>query len=102
MRAVRHGFCAVPPDIDADEQEQPHDVDEMPVPGGGLEAEVMIRLEMPEISAEQTHREEDGADDHVRAVEAGRHEEGRAIDIAGEGERGMGIFVSLHAGEGRP
>ena len=31
------------PDIDADEQEQPHHVDEVPVPGGELEAEMLGR-----------------------------------------------------------
>src|ERR1700730_17909632 len=51
MRAVRHGFCAVPPDIDADEQEQPHDVDEMPVPGGEFETEMLSRGKMPGIGA---------------------------------------------------
>ena len=33
-------------EIDAGEQEQPDHVDEMPVPGSGLETEVMFRLEM--------------------------------------------------------
>ena len=37
---------------------------------------------------------------HMEAVEAGRHEEGRAVDIAGEGERGVAVFIGLHAGEG--
>ena len=34
------------PDIDAGEQEQPHHVDEMPVPGGEFEAEVLGRREV--------------------------------------------------------
>ena len=37
----------------------------------------------------------------MEAVEAGRHEEGRAVDIAGEAERGVAVFIGLHAGEGR-
>src|SRR3974377_1843727 len=37
---------ARPPHIDAGEQEQPHDVDEVPVPGGEFEAEVLLRREM--------------------------------------------------------
>src|SRR5258707_5732392 len=41
MRAVRHGFRAVSPDIDADEQEQPHHVDGIPVPGREFEDEVL-------------------------------------------------------------
>src|SRR3546814_6066530 len=34
---------AVTPPVDAAEQEQPHHVDEMPVPGRRLEAEMMVR-----------------------------------------------------------
>src|SRR6266852_8855852 len=51
MRAVRHGFRAVAPDIDADEQEQPDHVDEMPVPGGEFEAEMLRRRKVPGIGA---------------------------------------------------
>ena len=36
---------------------------------------------------------------HVEAVEAGRHEEGRAIDVAFEGERRVDVLVGLDAGE---
>ena len=35
----------------------------------------------------------------MEAVEAGRHEEGGAVDVAGEAERGVGVFIGLHAGE---
>ena len=42
MGGVRHRRGAVAPDIDADEQEQPHHVDEMPVPGGEFEAEMLL------------------------------------------------------------
>src|SRR5215472_19075618 len=76
------------PDINADKQEQPDHVDEVPVPGGELEAEVLLRREMPGIGAAQAHAQEDGADQHMEAVEAGRHEEGRAVDVAGEVEQG--------------
>ena len=62
MRAVGHGFRAVAPDIDADEQEQPHHVDEMPVPGGEFEAEMLGRREMSGIGADQADDQEDGAD----------------------------------------
>ena len=65
MRAVRHGFCAVEPDIDADEKEQPHHVDEMPVPGGEFEAEMLGGCEVPGIGAEQADRQKDGADQHL-------------------------------------
>src|SRR6266849_4482011 len=95
MRAVRHGFRTVAPDIDADEQEQPHHVDEMPVPGGEFEPEMLLRGEMAGIGAGEADDQEDGADQHVEAVEAGRHEEGRAIDIAGEREGGVAVLESL-------
>ena len=72
------GPCA--PDIDAGEQEQPHHVDEVPVPGRRLEAEMAGGRELAGDGADQAHRQEDGADDDMEAVEARRHEEGRAVD----------------------
>src|SRR3954454_9866876 len=99
MRAVRHGFGAMTPDVDTDEREQPDHVDEMPVPGGEFEAEMLGRRKMSSHGAEQTHGQEDGADQHVEAMEAGRHEEGRAVDIAAERECGMAVFIGLNAGE---
>src|SRR5260364_377751 len=67
--AVRHRLGAVAPDIDADEQEQPDHVDEVPVPGGELEAEMLLRREVAGIGADQADQQEDGADQHVEAVE---------------------------------
>src|SRR5207248_1496762 len=91
------------PHIDASEQEQPDDVDEMPVPGGGLEAEMLGRLEVAGERAEKADDQEDGPDDDMEAMESGRHEKGRAVDIAAivaaEGESGMGIFIGLDRGE---
>ena len=59
--------------------------------------------EVPRDGAEQADDQEDGADDDMEAMEAGRHEEGRAIDVAAivaaEGEGGMGIFIGLDGGE---
>ena len=47
-RSVAAGRRAAPaPDVDAGEQEQPHHVDEVPVPGGELEAEMLLRREVP-------------------------------------------------------
>src|SRR5947209_12412946 len=39
------------PHIDAGEQEQPHHVDEVPIPGGELKAEVLLWREMARVSA---------------------------------------------------
>ncbi|KAH2775450.1 hypothetical protein KXW38_002127, partial [Aspergillus fumigatus] len=99
VRGVAGDFGAAAPHIDADEQEQPDHVDEMPVPGGELEAEMLLRRELAGIGAQQADQQEDGSDQHMEAVEAGRHEEGRAVDVAGEVERGVCIFIGLHAGE---
>src|SRR6202043_1546670 len=41
------------PHVDAGEQEQPHDVDEVPVPGGELEAEVVLGCELAVEDADQ-------------------------------------------------
>ncbi len=64
-----------------------------------LEAEMLLGREVSGIGAQQADQQEDRADQHVEAVEAGRHEEGGAIDVAGEAERGVAVFVGLHAGE---
>src|SRR5712692_10788360 len=96
---MHRACCTLPPHIDAGEQEQPDHVDEMPVPGGKLEAEMLGRGEVSEKSADQANDQERRADDHVRTVEAGRHEEGGAVDIAAEIEARVAVLVGLHAGE---
>src|SRR5690348_13483165 len=90
------------PDVDAGKQEQPHHVDEVPIPGGEFESEMLRRLELSGDGAEQTHDQKDRADDDVSAVESGRHEERGAIDVARIVECGMAIFPRLHAGEAQP
>src|SRR5437660_1205765 len=49
---VRGDFAARAPDVDAGEQEQPDHVDEVPIPGGELEAEVLGRGELAKIGAD--------------------------------------------------
>src|ERR1017187_1200638 len=83
------------PYIYAGEQEQPHHVDEMPVPGGELEAEMLLGIEVAGQRADQADDQKDRANDHMGAVEAGRHEESSAVDVAFEAERRMRIGV-LH------
>src|SRR5688500_14765252 len=93
-------FGAPPaPDVDRHEKEQPDQVDEVPVPRRRLEPEVLARGEVAEVGAAQTDDQEDRADDHVEAVEAGRHVERRAIGVAAEAERRVPILVGLDAGE---
>src|SRR5258708_35647856 len=74
------------PPIDAAEQEQPDHVDEVPVPGRRLEAEMLLRSEVAGARPEEADDEEGGADDDMEAVEAGRHEEGLGIDPVDEVE----------------
>src|SRR3954463_14536882 len=93
-------FAARTPDIDAGEQEQPDHVDEVPIPGSEFEAEMLRRRELALVGTDQADGEEDGADEDMRAMEAGRHEECGAVDVAFEAEGGVAVFVSLHAGEG--
>src|SRR4029450_3123868 len=69
----------------------------MPVPGSKLETKMLSRREMSEIGAEQTDDQERRADDDMRAMEPGRHEERGAIDVAAEIEPCMAVFVGLHA-----
>src|SRR5256885_16164533 len=88
------------PHIDAGEQEQPHHVDEVPVPGAELKAEMLRGREVSEIGADEAHDQEGRANDDVRAMEAGRHEEGRAVDVAGVVEAGVQALVARPPGEG--
>eukprot|EP01088_Endostelium_zonatum_P004172 TRINITY_DN15393_c0_g1_i1.p1 TRINITY_DN15393_c0_g1~~TRINITY_DN15393_c0_g1_i1.p1 ORF type:complete len:297 (+),score=-1.57 TRINITY_DN15393_c0_g1_i1:1-891(+) len=71
----------------------------MPIPGGGLEAEMLARGEVALVRADQADREEDGADQDVETVEAGRHEEGGAIVDPLEGEGRVHVFIRLDAAE---
>src|SRR5712671_3172481 len=83
-----NGTASAPP-INADEEEQPHDVHEVPVPCCRLEAEMMIGLEVSGDGAEEVHGEEARADDDMEAVEPRRHEEGRGIYTVFEAEGSM-------------
>ncbi len=65
------------PPVDAAEQEQPDHIDEMPVPGRGLEAEMMGRREMAGPRPEEADDQEGRSDDHMETVETRRHIEGR-------------------------
>src|SRR3546814_12252510 len=71
----------------------------MPVPGSRLEAEVLLWREIAIVEPRQADGEEDGAHHHVKAVEAGRHEEGGTIDAALEAERRVIIFKRLNGAE---
>src|ERR1700691_6306515 len=87
-RALEPGAAGTP-DIDAGVQGQPHHVDEMPVPGGEFEAQMLLRRKLAELGAEQADDQEYCADDDVSAVEARRHEKGCAVDRIRKRERRM-------------
>ena len=77
----------------------------MPVPGSGLETEMLLRREMALECPEQANGEEDRSDDHMEAMEARGHEEGRTIDVSAigsaEGKGRMSIFIGLDGSEER-
>src|SRR5262245_44966528 len=76
------GDRAGAPPVDAGEQEQPDDVDEVPVPRGGLEAEMAFRREVVGARAEPANDQEAGPHDDMEAVEAGGEEEGGWVNPA--------------------
>src|ERR1039458_7280735 len=80
------------PPVDAAEQEQPDHIDEVPVPGRRLKAEMALRREMAGAGAEPADDQEAGADDHVETVEPGGQEERRGVHPAAvELERRVGV-----------
>src|SRR5580698_2098349 len=79
-------------EVEEGEQEQPDHVDEVPVPGRRLEAEVLGRREAATHQPDQADGQEDRPDDDVEAVEAGGHEEGRAVEAR---PRGVGAEEQL-------
>src|ERR1700722_14751220 len=87
---LRHAPGA--PHVDAGKQEQPHDVDEMPVPGGEFEAQMLRRLELAGERARKADDQEDRTDNDMGAVEAGRHEESGTVNVARIVERRVRVF----------
>src|SRR5713101_5308917 len=98
MELRTNGSASAPP-INADEEEQPHDVHEVPVPCCRLEAEMMIGLEVSGHGAKEVHDEETRADDDMEAVEPRRHEEGRRIDPVFETKGSVAVFIGLQRAE---
>src|SRR5262249_36803296 len=91
MRQRRSGT----PYVDAHEQKQPYHVDKVPVPGGRLEAEVLLGREVAGKRAQQADAEKQRANNYVRPVKAGRHEECCPVHMARVLEPGMAILIGL-------
>src|SRR5918995_174662 len=89
--------------VDEDEKPEPDHVDEVPVPGHGLEREVLARREVALHATQPDHGQHDRADHHVQAVEAGQHEERGAVDAGPELQSqlmvGVAVLHDLHAEE---
>ena len=83
------------PDIDGNKQEQPDNVNEMPVPGRSFKAEMLLGGEMPLQATPRADSKEQCPDNHMKAVEACCHEEDRRIDPVGKAERCMAVFNTL-------
>ncbi len=91
--AVKGGMVdavSIAPPVNSDEEEEPNHVNEMPVPGGGLEAEMFFRCEVAFGCAHPADEQEDCSNENVEAVETGRHEEGRGVDGVPKAHADMG------------
>ena len=91
-------------DVDGGEDDEPHDVDEVPVDPGHLDAEMVLGVG-PEVAAEGADRgeaEEHETDEDVGAVQAGEAVEDRAEGEIASAEADVGVLVELDEEEGRP
>ena len=75
----------------------------MPVPGHRFEREVVVLAEVALEAAQPDDRQHDRAERHVRAVEAGQHEERRAVDARAQRQVeflvGVDVFLGLEQQE---
>ena len=71
----------------------------MPIPRRRLETEMLVRLEVAFVGADQTHDQEDRADDDMETMKTRRHVERRTVDPTAEREVGDTIFIGLNARE---
>ena len=90
-------------DVDGHVDDDPHDVDEVPVDARHLDAEVVLRLgaEVAAEGADRREAEQHQADEDVGAVQAGEAVEDRAeAEVAGA-EADVDVLVDLDEEEGR-
>src|SRR5690606_16442740 len=77
--------------VNEDKQAHPDHVHEVPVPGGGLEAEGIVVGEVALQGPQPLDQQHEGAEGHVGAAEAGEHEEGGAKDAGYQGQATYGV-----------
>jgi len=93
--ALAEVITSTTPPVDPAEQEQPDDINKVPVPSGSLETDVRFSCKVTFRSANCAYQEEARADEHMEAMEAGCEIEGRGIDAIGHFKRSMAILISL-------
>ena len=69
-----YAHCRSPP-VNGNEQEQPYNVNEVPVPCGGFKTEMFLWAEMTFFRTEVTCEQEQRTHQNVETVEARGHEE---------------------------
>ena len=83
------------PDVNSCEQEQPNNVNKVPVPCRRFEAQMGFLGKVAACCAHVADEQEDCSNNNVEAVEARRHKEVCAVDVASKTERCMLIFIRL-------
>src|SRR5215218_8153173 len=94
----------VGPDVERQHDDHPHRVDEVPVHGRGLHVQVASLVEVAEPGPDLHEQDQQQADRHVHAVEAGDGEEQRPVGVGRRGELlQLGhVLIALESQEGRP
>ena len=91
--------------IDKRKQKQPDHIHEVPIPAHRFKGEMVFWGEMSPETTQQHDSQHDRSHSHVRAVEAGQHKEGRAVDSGSQAQAqlvvGMYVLNGLKGQEGR-
>src|SRR5438552_1693574 len=85
-------------EVQDDEKEKPHDVDEVPVESHRCYADMILLGELPSRRPVENDRQKDQTTEHVRPVETGHHEEGAGKCVGRKGHapcEGGNEFVQL-------
>jgi glutamate-1-semialdehyde 2,1-aminomutase len=73
-------------EIEQREEEDPHQIDEVPVEAGDLDRREPLRAELAVAGLPGDHRHDPDADDHVRGVQPGHREVERVVKLRGLAE----------------